>query len=117
MPSSSLERIALLNDRCRHGLDPTASIVVTRNCLAARAGAGGGPGSIVAQAQLLAAIRRYAFQPGDGPERDFGAFDFRGQRVLFKIDYYDAALEFGSAEPADAAVTRRVLTIMLASDY
>jgi hypothetical protein len=31
--------------------------------------------------------------------------------------YYDTALEFGSENPADASVTRRVLTIMLPEDY
>src|SRR3546814_10325235 len=34
----------------------------------------------------------------DGPERDFGAFDLRGERIFFKIDYYDPALEFRSEE-------------------
>ena len=47
----------------------------------------------------------------------FGAFDLQGQRVLFKIDYYDMALECGSEDPADASITRRVLTVMLADDY
>jgi hypothetical protein len=31
--------------------------------------------------------------------------------------YYDMALEFGSGDPADASITRRVLTVMLAEDY
>lgn len=111
------ERIARLNDRCRQGLDPTARIMVTRNCLARLSGDGEGIAEVLAQAELLASVRRYAFQPGDGPERDFGAFDLRGLRVLFKIDYYDMALEFGSEDPADASATCRVLTVMLAEDY
>ena len=111
------ERITQLNDRCRHGLDPNARIMVTRNCLARLSGDGEGIAEVLAQAALLAAVRRYAFQPGDGPERDFGAFDLQGQRVLFKIDYYDMTLEFGSDDPADASITRRVLTVMLADDY
>ncbi|RVT39197.1 DUF3768 domain-containing protein [Sphingobium algorifonticola] len=110
------DQIARLNDRCRQGLDPTARIVVTRTCLARLAG--DEPlGEVLAQAELLASVRRYAFKPGDGPERDFGAFDLRGERILFKIDYYDMALAFGSEDPADASVTKRVLTIMLAEDY
>jgi len=37
--------------------------------------------------------------------------------VFWKIDAYDSELRFGSDDPADPAVTRRVLTIMLASEY
>jgi len=39
------------------------------------------------------------------------------QTVFWKFDYYDNALEFGSAEPWNADVTTRVLTVMLASEY
>jgi hypothetical protein len=87
------ERITQLNDRCRHGLDPNARIMVTRNCLARLSGDGEGIAEVLAQAALLAAVRRYAFQPGDGPERDFGAFDLQGQRVLFKILYEETVVK------------------------
>lgn len=50
-------------------------------------------------------------------EHDFGALTYQGQKVFWKIDYYDATLTAGSPDPADPAVTTRVLTIMLASEY
>ncbi|MDB5714209.1 MAG: hypothetical protein JWO15_1606 [Sphingomonadales bacterium] len=50
-------------------------------------------------------------------EHDMGAFEWEGIRILWKIDYYDKRLEYGSSDPADAAFTTRVLTIMLTSEY
>jgi hypothetical protein len=50
-------------------------------------------------------------------EHDFGAFDFDGTPVMLKIDYYDKDLSFHSPDPADPAVTERVITIMLAAEY
>ena len=55
-------------------------------------------------------------------EHDFGSFDYDGQRVFWKIDYYDRASfgtghDMGSEDPSDAAKTLRVMTIMLASEY
>ena len=60
-----------------------------------------------------------AFEAGDDPpgEHDFGALTVRGRRVLFKLDYYDTELAAGSPDPADPAVTTRVLTVMLASEH
>ena len=50
-------------------------------------------------------------------EHDFGVFEFEGVRVMFKIDYYDKGLCFHSSDPADASVTERIITIMLAEEY
>lgn len=50
-------------------------------------------------------------------EHDFGSFDFEGQKIFWKIDLYDTQYEMGSEEPSDPSQTRRVLTIMLASEY
>ena len=76
-----------------------------------------------------------AFDEDNDPhgERDFGAVyqlacgrwtterprarDDERERVLWKLDCYDRDLRFGSEDPANSAVTRRVLTIMLADEY
>ena len=50
-------------------------------------------------------------------EHDFGGFDADGHRVFFKIDYFDESLSYHSPDPADPAVTKRVITIMLAEEY
>jgi hypothetical protein len=50
-------------------------------------------------------------------EHDFGAFEVDGQTLFFKIDYYDRSLRLHSPDPADPAVTKRVITIMLAEEY
>ncbi|WP_445191779.1 DUF3768 domain-containing protein [Sphingomonas sp. Tas61C01] len=50
-------------------------------------------------------------------EHDFGSIEVGHHRVFWKIDCYDKTLEFGSPNPTDPDVTRRVLTIMLAEEY
>jgi hypothetical protein len=60
-----------------------------------------------------------AFTPDNDPhgERDFGAFEEGGERIFWKIDYYDRTLRAGSEDPSDPRQTVRVLTIILASEY
>ena len=69
---------------------------------------------------LLQRIRSFSnFSEDNDPhnEHDFGAIDETGVQCFFKIDYYDRQTECGSPDPADPAVTTRVMTIMLASEY
>lgn len=115
-PIGRAEQIAKLNDRSRSGFDPSARIMFTRGCLDAFC-SGDTPSGLVAQAELIKTMRRHRFEEDTYGERDFGAFTFRGERVFFKIDYFDLNLEYGSEDPADASITARVVTIMLASEY
>ena len=59
------------------------------------------------------------FTPDNNPygEHDFGAFDYKGDKIFWKIDYYDQNNEYLSENPADPTVTNRVLTVMLADEY
>ncbi|OJW66435.1 MAG: hypothetical protein BGO57_04145 [Sphingomonadales bacterium 63-6] len=69
---------------------------------------------------LASALADYdGFNADNDPylERDFGSLTLWGWDLLWKIDYYDLALKFGSDDPADPDKTRRVLTVMLASDW
>lgn len=50
-------------------------------------------------------------------EHDFGNLEYQGNKVFWKIDYYDTTLTAGSPDPTDPAVTTRVLTILLAREY
>lgn len=68
----------------------------------------------------LRQVRDYtAFTDDNDPhgEHDFGVLEIAGERLFFKIDYYDPGMSGLSADPADPAVTRRVLTLLLASEY
>ncbi len=84
----------------------------------------------------LFAITRFTKFDGDNDpygEHDFGAVyklasgawtqdrpdDAKAivQTVFWKIDYYDTSLTYGSDAPWNFEQTKRVLTIMLASEY
>jgi hypothetical protein len=76
------------------------------------------PESTVAHA--LSAMRAFtAFDASNDPhgEHDFGRFIVDGETFIFKIDYYDRSMEFGSDDSVDPAQMTRVLTLMLPSDY
>ena len=115
-PIARAEQIAKLNDRARSGFDPSARIMFTRGCLDAFC-SGDTQSGLVAQAELIKSMRRHSFEEDAYGERDFGAFTFRGEKIFFKVDYFDLNLEYGSEDPADASITARVVTIMLAEDY
>lgn len=54
-------------------------------------------------------------------DRTFGAFEVEDEgtkhNLFWKIDLYDTEYAMGSNDPTDVSVTRRVLTILLASEY
>lgn len=104
------EAIAQLNDKLRQS-GQGGTVVVTRGVRSL-------PG--YCPLALMAALSAYtAFDEDNDPhgERDLGDLELFGADLLWKIDYYDKALEYGSPDPADASVTTRILTVMLMAEY
>ncbi|RDJ22828.1 DUF3768 domain-containing protein [Bosea caraganae] len=74
----------------------------------------------IAQREILRRVRSFAdFNEANDPfgEHDFGAFNANGERLFFKVDYFNLNMTTGSKDPADPAITARVLTIMCAGDW
>jgi hypothetical protein len=71
------------------------------------------------KALLLAVQQDTSFEKANDPyeEHDFSKILFDGEDYLWKIDYYDLKLEYGSEDPSDSSKTTRVLTIMKANEY
>lgn len=50
-------------------------------------------------------------------EHDCATVTYLDQTYVWKIDYYDKSLNFGSPDPSNSNITERVLTIMRADEY
>lgn len=54
-------------------------------------------------ANIISMVRDFnKFTPDNDPydERDFGSFDYKGDKVFWNIDYYDLNNQYLSANPA-----------------
>jgi hypothetical protein len=114
---ASAERIRALNDAFRSASDPIAALFARGQLVVTRGVAERGNAFVD---RALAIVRSFdRFTPNNDPygEHDFGAFEVDGVALNWKIDYYDNNLQWGSPDPADPAVTKRVLTVLLADEY
>lgn len=105
------KRIRDLNDALRCGEVMHGRILVTEGVQAL--------GNEI-MAKVIAALAEFSdFTEENDPhnEHDFGSLACEGETVFWKIDYYDQDLRWHSPDAANPAVTQRVLTIMLASEY
>jgi hypothetical protein len=80
--------------------------------------------SPAAKAIIMQRVQQFSgFTEDNDPYGDhtFGAFEFdiagNDYHIFWKIDLYDKGYSMGSNDPADVAVTRRVLTVLHASEY
>jgi hypothetical protein len=115
MVSRTTQRIAQLNDAFRKG-DPnvpgqrfvTAGVVNLLHQLE------------IPMETLIQRVAQFDdFTDANDPhvEHDFGALEFHGEQVFWKVDCYDQDYTLGSDDPTDLSKTRRVLTIMLAHEW
>ena len=104
MEDVSVSKIAVLNDEFRStGFGATLSCDVRE---------------LPDLNELMSEVRTFnQFNEDNDPwnEHDFGRIDFRGEKVFWKIDYYDQALE-GWEDPLSPNC-KRLMTVMLADEY
>lgn len=109
-PAARLARIRVLNDDFRR-TGSGGRIIMTTGIAALAAGTVAGI--------MTGVVTFDAFTEDNDPhgEHDLGSFEIEGVEVMWKIDYYDLRVEYGSEDPADPARTVRVLTVMRAEEY
>jgi len=105
------KRVRRLNDEARRGCGEHLSIVVTAGLRAE------GEDFLARVSQVVQAYTNFTKDNDPYGEHDFGAFKIDGQKLFWKVDYFDLNLERHSPDAANPALTHRVLTIMLASEY
>jgi hypothetical protein len=108
--SIQTNQIRTLNDELRQHL-LGGGAVVTPGIAAL------GPEAVLRLVKTISVFDDFCNANDPHEEHDFGSFEFEGARVMFKIDYYDKALTHHSPDPANPAVTERIITIMLAEEY
>ena len=107
---SKTEQIRALNDKLRKNLT-VGTAFITAGVAAL------GPEAVARIVKTIAVYDDFCHANDPHEEHDFGAFDADGHRIFFKIDYYDSTMTVHSPDPSDPAVTKRVITIMLAEEY
>lgn len=72
--------------------------------------------------EILEKVKNFNdFNPSNDPylEHDGASFNYKGDKIIWKIDYYNNDNTYLSPDPSNPAHTHRVMTVMssLAGDY
>ncbi|MDF1803578.1 DUF3768 domain-containing protein [Thalassovita sp.] len=118
-PVKEAALIAAQNDAFRRSIlgttvaadAPQGQFVMTRGVAAF------GPDAQLALTRRVAAFDTFNTDSDPHGWHEMGVIDLYGTTVWFKIDLYDVDYQYGSHEPSDPAQTRRVLTLLLPSEY
>ncbi len=110
-------RIRELNDALRACRNPIVALSMNGSIIFTRAVVMRGQAFVNRAFNAVAAF--HDFSPDNDPhsEHDMAFLDVDGERIFFKVDYYDPKMRYLSADPSNPEITRRVLTIALAEEY
>jgi len=96
--TTTTTKIAELNDQCRKSL-PSSNMNLSVGIYMRET---------EEITEIIELIKKFdSFTEDNDPygEHDFGSIEYKGEKIFWKIDYYDVKK------------TRRVITVMLASEY
>jgi Protein of unknown function (DUF3768) len=110
-------RIRELNDALRTSTDPIGALMMNGRLVITRGIASRGNEFITKAVAAVRAFKEFNADNDPWHEHDFAFLEVDGAKIFFKVDYYDAALEWHSPDASDPGVTRRVLTVALAEEY
>lgn len=118
-PAREAALIAAQNDAFRRSIlgttpvadAPQGQFVMTRGVAAL------GPDAQLELTRRVAAFDGFDADSDPQGWHEMGVIEFEDMMVWFKLDLYDVNYTYGSPEPSDPAQTRRVLTLLLPSEY
>ena len=108
--TTKTKAIRALNDELRQNL-ATGTALMTAGVAAL------GAETVARIVKTIAVYDDFCHANDPYEEHDFGSFEVDGNTIFFKIDYFDSTLTVHSPDPSDPAMTKRVITIMLAEEY
>lgn len=111
--------IAAQNDAFRHSIlgNPPVADAPQGQFVMTRGVASLGPDAQLELTRRVAAFDGFNTDSDPQGWHEMGVIEFEDTTVWFKIDFYDVDYQYGSPEPSDPEQTRRVLTLLLPSEY